>query len=786
MSRSSSVNQPPRRPQVPLEGAQEAAMRLFGVTGDVVELPGDRDRNFRVGEGDGAIVLKITDAPADELDLAAQALERLSGADGALAIGRALKTQAGEPWALVEGVDGRSHKAWAVGWLDGVPLAHAGERAPGLTGQLGEELGRARVALDGWEHPAMDRSLKWDLRRGLGVAWEREAALVCPRERRVLRETLASVEVPLSERGSSLRVGVIHGDANDHNILVRESEPADRPCGLLDVGDIDRSWILAEVSIAAAYLMLGEPDPLGVLAEFVGGYHRTDPIPSEELDSVFDLLRLRLCVSVAVAAEQRAAEPENEYLSVSYQPAIELLKRLQRLDRGAVHALLVEACSLEVASPVKSSGALIERRRASLGPNLSISYDAPLEIVRGEGRYLIDATGRSYLDAVNNVPQVGHCHPRVVARGSAQMATLNTNTRYLSEVRMSFVERLLSTFPPPLEVVYLVNSGSEANELARRLVKAHAGAGDWVVLDAGYHGNTDALVDLSPYKFSGAGGGGCPEHVLVAELPDRHRGRWGYEVADAGARYARDVARLLDEGESAGRAAAAFMAESIPGCGGQLVLPDGYLAECYAAIRSKGGLAIADEVQVGCGRVGSHWWAFETQGVVPDIVTVGKPLGNGHPIGAVVTTRAVAESFDAGMEYFNTFGGNPVSCAIADEVLKVIEEEGLRENALSAGAAMLEGLVELGKRHEGIGDVRGLGLYLGVACVKEDGSKEPNAALAKDVVERARARGVLLSTDGMDHDVIKMKPPLVFDVSDAAHVLAMLDESFEDAKTNLS
>ena len=783
MSYESPASRPSRRPDVPLEAALEAAIRLWGVSGDIEELPGDRDRNYRVGVGEDAIVLKITDAPGEELQLSSDALDLLARAGGNLAVGSALKTQAGELWAAIQGADGRSHKAWAVRWLEGVPLAHAGSRAPGLSAQLGEELGRARVALDGWEHPALDRGLKWDLRRGLEVAWAGEESLKLPHERRVVREALAGVEVALAPCASSLRVGVIHGDANDHNILVGECDPAAGPCGLLDVGDIDRSWILAEVSIAAAYLMLGEEDPIAALIEFVTGYHRTDPIPKQELGLVFDLAKLRLCVSVVVAAEQRAEEPENEYLSVTSQSAVALLAVLQRIDRGAVHAQLASACGLELCAPVTlESEALLGRRRASLGPNLSISYEEPLEVVRGEGRYLFEPCGRSYLDAVNNVPQVGHCHPRVVERASAQMATLNTNTRYLSDVRMSFVERLLSTLPPALEVVYLVNSGSEANELARRLVKAHVGEGDWVVLDAGYHGNTDALVELSPYKFGGAGGAGCPEGVLVAELPDRHRGRWGYEVDDAGKRYAEDVLRLLDESAARGRFAAAFIAESIPGCGGQLVLPDGYLAACYAAVHSKGGLAIADEVQVGCGRVGSHWWAFETQGVVPDIVTIGKPLGGGHPIGAVVTTRAVADSFDSGMEYFNTFGGNPVSCAIADEVLRVIEDEGLRENALKTGAAMLEGLAELSSRHEGIGDVRGLGLYLGIACVEDRASKCPAPGLASAVVEGMRARGVLLSTDGMDHDVVKMKPPLVFGPSDAVHVLCMLDEAFEDAK----
>ena len=305
------------------------------------------------------------------------------------------------------------------------------------------------------------------------------------------------------------------------------------------------------------------------------------------------------------------------------------------------------------------------------------------------------------------------------------------------------------------------------------------------MVEGGYHGNTSGLVDLSPYKFDGPGGGGRREHVRVAALPDRHRGEWGYEVEDAGVRYAQDVDRCVQESAAAGRRTAAFLAETIPGCAGQVVLPEGYLAECYRIVRAAGGLVLADEVQVGCGRVGSHWWAFETQGVVPDVVTIGKPLGNGHPLGAVVVTREVAQSFDGGMEYFNTFGGNPVSCAAGDAVLRVIEAEGLMGNASETGALLLDGLRSLMERHEGIGDVRGLGLYLGVACVRDRESSAPDASLAEAVVEGMMRRGVLLSTDGCDHDVIKMKPPMVFGPADSEHLLAMLDQAFTEATNSV-
>ena len=762
------------------EGAISVALSHWGLECAATVLPGDRDLNFHLIGPDGAFVLKVTDACQSEIELSAAALERLAGSSGSLAVGLPLATLDAQLSCEVIALDGRSHRAWIVRWVEGVPLAHAGPRAPGLLCELGQELGKARMRLEGWVHEGLDRGLKWDLRRGLEVAWGHESQIENSIDRRLVRETLAGVGLVLESRMEGLRVGVIHGDGNDHNLLVKDAFPASGACGLLDVGDIDRSWVIAEPAIAAAYLMLDEDDPLGACVEFVAGYNETDPIPDEELEILLDLARLRLCVSVGVAAAQRALEPDNEYLSVTTESALRLLRFLQRADRSGFNHTLLDACGGHASSAeLANETALLSRRKRALAPNLSLSYSKPLNIVRGEGRYLFDSGGAAYLDCVNNVPHVGHCHPDVVAAGAAQMGELNTNTRYLSDVRVRFAERLLATLPDSLDVVYLVNSGSEANELAMRLARAHSGGSDWVVLGAAYHGNTAALVELSPYKFNGPGGSGGSEHVSVAALPDRYRGEWGYEETNAGELYAEDVLRCVREIKDAGKTLAGFIAESIPGCGGQVVLPNGYLAAAYDHVRSEGGVVIADEVQVGCGRVGTHWWAFETQGVTPDIVTIGKPLGNGHPVGAVVTSAAVARSFDSGMEYFNTFGGNPVSCAMAEAVLKVVENEDLRENARITGERLLYGLRELAGRSPRLGDVRGLGLYIGIVCVTADGDADPH--LAERVVEGARRRGVLLSTDGPLHDVIKIKPPIVFLPDDADHLVSVLDRAFNEA-----
>jgi 4-aminobutyrate aminotransferase-like enzyme len=422
---------------------------------------------------------------------------------------------------------------------------------------------------------------------------------------------------------------------------------------------------------------------------------------------------------------------------------------------------------------MERTASLLERRSQRIGPSLSVSYRRPLHIVRGVMQYLIDHDGRRYLDAVNNVAHVGHSHPDVVRAGQQQMAVLNTNTRYLHGAMLEYAERLTATLPEPLRVCYFVNSGSEANELAIRMARAYSGERDLIVVDVGYHGNTTTLVDVSPYKFNGPGGTGAPSWVHVVPMPDTYRGP--FRDPEAGLKYAQAVREAVRSIRQGGRRPAAFLAESILSCGGQVPLPTGYLAEAYRHVRAAGGVCIADEVQVGLGRVGAHWWAFEAHGVVPDVVTMGKPLGNGHPLGAVVTTPDVAARFADGMEYFNTFGGNPVSCVIGLEVLNVIEREGLRDRALETGNYLMGRLRGLADRHALIGDVRGNGLFVGVELVTDRDARAPARREAGYVANRMRERGVLMSTDGPDHNVLKIKPPLCFDVADADLLVTALD-----------
>ncbi len=425
-------------------------------------------------------------------------------------------------------------------------------------------------------------------------------------------------------------------------------------------------------------------------------------------------------------------------------------------------------------TPQLSFGELLAARRSRLGTNLSLSYSRPLEIVRGFRQHLFDADGRGYLDVYNNVAHVGHQHPRVVEAIRAQVGLLNTNTRYLHPNLVRYAERLAAKMPAPLSVVYVVNSASEANELALRLARAATGGRDLIVLEAAYHGHTTSLIDASPYKHDGPGGAGAPDWVYTAPIPDDYRGAWKRGDPDAGPKFARPVeeiaARLAREGKRA-----TFLAETLPSVGGQIVPPPGYLEAVYRAIRTHGGVTIADEVQTGFGRLGHAFWGFELQGVVPDIVVLGKPIGNGHPLGAVVTTPEIAAAFDNGMEFFSTFGGNPVSCAAGLAVLDVVEEEGLQENARHVGDRLLADLRALAQKHEIAGDARGVGFFLGLELVRDRETLEPATEEAAYAVDRLRNLGILAGTDGPHHNVIKLRPSMIFEEADANRLIGGLD-----------
>ncbi len=427
----------------------------------------------------------------------------------------------------------------------------------------------------------------------------------------------------------------------------------------------------------------------------------------------------------------------------------------------------------------RPAAAIAASRREHIGHNLSVSYGAqPLNVVRGWKQYLFDENGRRYIDAYNNVAHVGHAHPHVVRAVSEQMAVLNTNTRYLQEQLAGYAEALTARFPSPLTVCYFTASGSEANELALRLARTHTGARDLVVMDAAYHGHTTTLIDISPYKHAGPGGTGAPDWVHVSPIPDVYRHR---DVVGApGAWFAARVGDVIDRIAARGRGLCGYIAETCPSVGGQIMLPDGFLADVYARVRRAGGVCIADEVQTGFGRIGTDFWAFEQHGVVPDIVVLGKPMANGFPMGAVITTRDIADRFDNGMEFFSTFGGSTAACVAGMATLHVTLQENLQQHALAVGQRMLQGLRPLTGEFPLVGDVRGSGLFLGVELVRDRESLTPATREATWVVNRMRALGVLAGTDGPHHNVIKLRGPMPLSLADADRIVETLRQALEE------
>uniref|UniRef100_A0A673H514 Ethanolamine-phosphate phospho-lyase n=1 Tax=Sinocyclocheilus rhinocerous TaxID=307959 RepID=A0A673H514_9TELE len=406
----------------------------------------------------------------------------------------------------------------------------------------------------------------------------------------------------------------------------------------------------------------------------------------------------------------------------------------------------------------------IDLRKKHVGPSCKVffSHD-PIKIVRARGQYMYNEKDEKYLDCINNVAHVGHCHPDVVEAGAKQMELLNTNSRFLHDNLVLYAQRLQATLPEKLSVCYFVNSGSEANDLALRLAWQYTGHKDIITLENAYHGHVSSLIDISPYKFQQMACAEPSQHVHVALSPDIYRGKYCEDHPDPAIAYAENVKDIIEQAHKKGRKIAAFIAESLQSCGGQVIPPVGYFQKVAQHVRNAGGIFIADEVQVGFGRVGTHFWGFQLQGedFVPDIVTMGKPIGNGHPMSCVITTREVAESFmSSGMEYFNTFGGNPVSCAIGLAVLDVIEKEDLQGNALHIGGYLTRLLYDLKKRHLLVGDVRGRGLFIGLDLVRNRDKRTPATAEAQDVIYRSE----------------QFKPPMCFSREDAELVVEKIDQ----------
>lgn len=585
-----------------------------------------------------------------------------------------------------------------------------------------------------------------------------------PTDRSLVRYFFLQFDENIYPIQDTFRKSIIHNDANDWNVLTQNG----RVSGIIDFGDMCSSWLINELAVGLTYMMMGKEEPLKVAAVIIKTYHSNYPLLVHEIDALYYLIAARLSTSVCNSAHAKKQKPNSEYITISEKPAWDLLRKWIQINPILAKDTFRTACSFEKTQKQDLDEQLVKRKRNFSGA-LSMSYTHPIQMSRSAFQYMYDTNGNTFLDAYNNIMQVGHCHPKVVEAGQRTLARLNTNTRYLYNEFLSYSEKLLAKFPPSLNKVFFVNSGSAATDLAIRMAKAHTKKRKMMVLEHGYHGNTQNGIDISHYKYNHKGGSGKANNIVEAPLPKVFESGFENEN-DTAAHFVKETFSRITENNGE---IAAFIAEPIVGCGGQVPLPKNYLNEIYPKIRAQGGICISDEVQVGFGRLGAFFWGYEMYDVVPDMVIMGKPMGNGHPIGAVVTTTEISDSFDNGMEFFSSFGGNPVSCAIGEAVLDVIETENLQEQACVVGNYLKNELKTLGKKYPEVADVRGEGLFLGVELL--DQHRAPGTELAHILKNRLRDNHILVSTDGPYDNVLKIKPPLYFNRQNVNRLINEMD-----------
>ena len=761
-------------PAVTPAAALELLAERWHLDGELEPLVSERDQNFLLHAADGArFVLKISnpgEAPP-VLDFQARALEHVAGRAPRLPVPHVVPSRAGRMLEQVE-TSGGDCLVRVVSWLDGTPLDGV-PWTPRLREDLAGTMAKLGLALRGFFHPAARHPLLWDVNRA-------EAAAALTRHiDDAARRALAERNFERHQRHvapllADLRAQVIHNDCNPDNVLVANDDP-ETVSGIIDFGDMVHAPLVNDLAVAIAYQLVDQDDLLTVACDLVAAYHAVCPLEAAELRLLFDLVVLRLTMSVAICAWRAKRHPDNvDYILGHHERYWTTLGQLDALDAREAEQAFLAACGWSGVRATRydaaTEAALRTRREQRLGPSLRLSYDEPLHLVRGAGAWLYDARDRAYLDAYNNVACVGHSHPDVVAAIAAQARRLNTNTRYLHEHIVDYAERLAGRMPGDLSVCFFVCTGSEANDLAWQIACAATGGTGAIVTDFAYHGNTTTVAQLSPEELP-------PDRqedwVVTVPPPDTYRDP---REGDAGASYAAELDAALATLAGRGHAPAAFFVDTMYTSDGIHVAPPGYLAAAWRRVRAAGGLCVADEVQAGFGRTGDHFWGFGDQDAVPDIVTLGKPIGNGHPLAAVITTPAIAERFAAGRYYFNTFGGNPVACAAGLAVLDVLDRERLVENARLVGAGLRGHLDELAARHALIGDVRGRGLFFGVDLVRDRETREPDADAAHAVMNELRRRGVLVGRTGRHANVLKIRPPLVFSRANADKLATTLDE----------
>ncbi len=770
-----------RKPQLDVETVRALVLARYGIDGEYRPVRSERDQNFVIAIADGTdCVVKISnlDEQIESIDFQVSALLHIEAQNPGLPVPRVIKSLAGECYFTAE-LEDEEYIVHLLQYLPGTPIGDSDAGPSTILGrQLGSRIAELDLALRGFFHPAACQDHPWNIE---------DCARLIPHTHNVadndIRNSVDSVLADARDRVvpilKSLRHQVIHHDAHDGNLIVDEG--GTEVVGIIDFGDMVFAPLVVEISIATTSASATSRDWLSAICDVVAAYDAVVPLDESEIDLIFDIVAIRHAMIIAIVATRIADGAGLPADAAAIAEHGSELREFQAIGRSRFTTALRRACRFPAYCPTSTAdawsdddeAALLATRHAVLGRETKHFYNRPLHFERALGAYLYGTDGKRYLDFYNNVPQVGHCHPHVVKAIARQAAALNTNTRYLYGSVLEYAERLTATLAPHLDACLFVNSGSEANDVAWQMARFATGGCGGLLMEDAYHGITDPIRLFSP----GHPDVKLPEFLQGLTVPDPYRD----PAPDVAERHAGDADRAIANLDAAGHPLAAFIIDSAFCSSGVPDVPDGYLRDVEKRVRAAGGLMICDEVQSGFGRMG-QWWGHEHHGVRADIVTMGKPAGNGHPLGIVVTSSDLLNRFLKQTGFFSTFGGNPVACAAGNAVLDVIENENLIEHGREVGDYLRDQLRKLADRHELIGDVRGHGMLAGVEFVTDRERRTPATEETAQLLELMRERQVLVGKEGRFGNVLKLRPALTLQHSEVDKFIAALDNSLQHCR----
>jgi len=649
-------------------------------------------------------------------------------------------------------------------YIEGQLLSEV-NHSPSLLYDFGKSAALLDVALKDIRAPIISsQKMIWDVQHAM-LNQKKIQFIKEPNKRKLVNYFFDQFEHFALPKLQGLRQQIIHNDLNDRNVLCHD----DKVVGFIDFGDASDSQLINELAIALTFVMMDNKLALAAACEVISGYCSILQLNEDEVSLLPYLIPVRLCISVCNSAKAKSEATDTEYILISEQGAWYLLGRWIAWNPILIRDSFLRASGFQGTDTSSVKQKMAKSRELHFCAAQGLSYSTPIYMSGAAFQYMYDMDGNAYLDAYNNIPHVGHSHPRISQSVSKQIRKLNTNSRYHNESLHSYAEKLLNRLPDHLNKMFFVNSGTEANALAQRLAKVYTGNGHQIVMDMGYHGHTSELIEISAYKYNGPGGHGKQDHICELPLPKLYKGKF-----NSSADYLAEAKKIIDLEVQKGAKFSSFITESICGCGGQVPLAKGYLKELVPYLQEKGIVCISDEVQIGFGRLGRWFWGFEMQEFIPDIVVLGKPMGNGFPIGAVLTTQAICDSFENGMDFFSSFGGNPLVTESAHAVLEVLEEEKLQHHAMTIGDQLKFLLNELKCNYPIIGDVRGEGLFLGIEFTNVDGT--PGREVCNHVKNKLKENYILTGTDGKFGETLKIKPPLCFSKDNADYLVDNLEK----------